>query len=109
MSKGLVGEFYMECEQDVKKGLMTHMGVVHRMVTDVCDEYFGKMRRQVSQQCPQGTLLMYDLMRTTQANLNKPVSDREAVLLTAVFRQGCYVFGLKALFDCCFPSLCSLP
>jgi dynein heavy chain, axonemal len=49
VSKGLVGEFYMECEADVKKGLMTHMGVVHRMVTDVCDEYFGKMRRQVYQ------------------------------------------------------------
>jgi len=29
--------------------LMTHMGMVHSMVTDVCDEYFVRMRRKVFQ------------------------------------------------------------
>ncbi|CAM9612971.1 unnamed protein product, partial [Ectocarpus sp. 12 AP-2014] len=49
VSHGLVAEFPMDCPADVKSLLMTHMGVVHRMVTEVCDEYFTKMRRQVYQ------------------------------------------------------------
>jgi dynein heavy chain len=33
--------------KQVKQNLMVHMGMVHKMVTEVCDEYFLKMRRQV--------------------------------------------------------------
>jgi dynein heavy chain len=39
----------LECGQKEKTGLMTHMGTVHSMVTDVCEEYFVKMRRRVYQ------------------------------------------------------------
>lgn len=35
VSHGLVAEFPMDCPADVKSLLMTHMGVVHRMVTEV--------------------------------------------------------------------------
>lgn len=35
VSHGLVAEFPMDCPADVKACLMTHMGVVHRMVTEV--------------------------------------------------------------------------
>ncbi|CAM9317513.1 unnamed protein product, partial [Choristocarpus tenellus] len=37
VAQGLVNEFPMECPEDVKTKLMTHMGVVHRMVTEVGD------------------------------------------------------------------------
>ena len=33
----------------MKTGLMTHMGMVHSLVMEVCDEYFVKMRRRVFQ------------------------------------------------------------
>lgn len=38
VSHGLVAEFPMDCPGDVKSLLMTHMGVVHRMVTEVGEE-----------------------------------------------------------------------
>lgn len=41
VSHGLVAEFPMDCPADIKGCLMTHMGVVHRMVTEV--KPFGRM------------------------------------------------------------------
>jgi dynein heavy chain, axonemal len=50
LSQAFIGGFHVECEgPQVKEGLMTHMGMVHSMVTEVCDEYFVKMRRRVYQ------------------------------------------------------------
>jgi dynein heavy chain len=49
LSQAIIQEFPMECEDDTKQGLMTHMGMVHTMVTQVCDEYFTSMRRKVFQ------------------------------------------------------------
>jgi dynein heavy chain len=50
LSQAFIGGFHIECDGDhVKEGLMTHMGMVHSMVTEVCDEYFVKMRRRVYQ------------------------------------------------------------
>jgi len=49
LSKAFIQNFYVECTPEVKEGLMTHMGMVHSMVTEVCDEYFVKMRRRVFQ------------------------------------------------------------
>ena len=49
VSQGLIKDFPMECTLEVKENLMVHMGMVHKMVTDVCDEYFLKMRRPVYQ------------------------------------------------------------
>ncbi len=49
LSKAFIQNFHVECTPQVKDGLMTHMGMVHSMVTDVCDEYFVKMRRRVFQ------------------------------------------------------------
>lgn len=36
VSHGLVADFPMDCPGETKGNLMTHMGVVHRMVTEVC-------------------------------------------------------------------------
>ncbi|KAL3815567.1 hypothetical protein ACHAXA_000299 [Cyclostephanos tholiformis] len=49
VSHGFIKDFPLDCSEDVKKSLMTHMGMVHKMITDVCDEYFRSMRRQVYQ------------------------------------------------------------
>jgi len=49
LSKAFIQNFHVECTPEVKNGLMTHMGMVHSMVTEVCDEYFVKMRRRVFQ------------------------------------------------------------
>ena len=49
VSQGLIKDFPIECTLEVKESLMVHMGMVHKMVTDVCDEYFLKMRRSVYQ------------------------------------------------------------
>ena len=49
LSKEFIQNFHVECTPEVKLGLMTHMGMVHSMVTEVCEEYFTKMRRRVYQ------------------------------------------------------------
>merc|ERR1711871_545204 len=49
LSEAFIGGFHVEASAEEKKGLMTHMGMVHSMVTEVCDEYFIKMRRRVYQ------------------------------------------------------------
>jgi dynein heavy chain, axonemal len=49
LSKAFIQNYHIECTSDVKLGLMTHMGMVHSMVTEVCEEYFLKMRRRVYQ------------------------------------------------------------
>ena len=49
LSKAFIQNFHVECTPEVKIGLMTHMGMCHSMVTEVCEEYFLKMRRRVYQ------------------------------------------------------------
>lgn len=49
VSKGFIQDYPMECDATTKLALMTHMGMVHRIVTDLCEEYFQKMRRRVYQ------------------------------------------------------------
>eukprot|EP01040_Poterioochromonas_malhamensis_P004773 gene4773-5123_t len=49
LSKAFIQNYHVECTPEVKLGLMTHMGMVHSMVTEVCEEYFLKMRRRVYQ------------------------------------------------------------
>jgi len=49
LSQAFIASFHVECTPDVKQSLMVHMGMVHSMVTEVCDEYFVKMRRKVYQ------------------------------------------------------------
>ena len=49
VAHGSIKDFTLDCSDEVKASLTTHMGMVHKMVTDVCDEYFRSMRRQVYQ------------------------------------------------------------
>ena len=49
VSNGLVGNFKIECDDEVKDSLLTHMGFVHRSTNAVCDQYFESTRRRVYQ------------------------------------------------------------
>lgn len=49
LSHAFIANFEVECTPQEKLGLMTHMGMVHSMVTDVCEDYFKRMRRRVYQ------------------------------------------------------------
>lgn len=49
VSHGFINDFPLDCSDNVKSSLITHMGRVHKMVSDVCDEYFNSMRRKVYQ------------------------------------------------------------
>jgi len=37
----------LDTPNETKHQLMKHMGNVHLIVTDICDTYFARMRRQV--------------------------------------------------------------
>ena len=49
VSRGLVGDFEIECEPHEKEQLIVHMGTVHSMAVEVCEQYFREVRRSVYQ------------------------------------------------------------
>ncbi|CAM9708915.1 unnamed protein product, partial [Ectocarpus fasciculatus] len=49
VSDGYIGNAPIECSAEVHKELVTHMGMVHRMVVESCADYFVQMRRRVYQ------------------------------------------------------------
>merc|ERR1711968_99062 len=77
VSKGLIAEFPLQCDQATKDGVMTHMGNVHKMVVDVCDEYFQSMRRNVYQ-TPKSYLSFIDSYKTMYSEKLKEIEEKEA-------------------------------
>ncbi|CAM9240120.1 unnamed protein product [Discosporangium mesarthrocarpum] len=49
VSSSFIGDAPIECAPEVKQELVTHMGMVHRMVVDACSDYFVQLRRHVYQ------------------------------------------------------------
>jgi dynein heavy chain, axonemal len=47
VSQKFLNSFQIECNKETKSQLEKHMGKVHDIVTDVCNEYFQRMRRYV--------------------------------------------------------------
>jgi dynein heavy chain len=47
--KPVRGPYVMRCDDDIKQNMMQHMGSVHAMVTEVCEEYLAQFRRTVYQ------------------------------------------------------------
>jgi len=47
VSERFIGAFTMETNETTKQALMTHMGNVHKITQDACQEYFEKFRRYV--------------------------------------------------------------
>ena len=76
--------------ETVRNALIKHMGMVHKMVTEVCDEYFEKMRRAVFQ-TPKSYLSFIQSYKTMYtAKLNELVALGEG----AVKRQGSSVSSM---------------
>ena len=49
VSSGYIQNMTLDCTDEVKKELIVHMGMAHKIVMDSCAEYFQKMRRHVYQ------------------------------------------------------------
>lgn len=48
MAESFIEKFKeLDTEKETKNQLMKHMGNVHYLVTNICDVYFQRMRRQV--------------------------------------------------------------
>jgi dynein heavy chain len=49
VSEGYISKVKLDCTPAVRQELIVHMGMVHKIVVDSCEEYFAKMRRYVYQ------------------------------------------------------------
>ena len=49
VSQGFINQITMDCGDQIQDNLIIHMGMVHQLVMESCDEYFQKMRRHVYQ------------------------------------------------------------
>lgn len=54
----------------VRQELVTHMGMVHRMVVDACSDYFSQMRRRVYQ-TPRSFLAFLSSYKVSPATGNR--------------------------------------
>ena len=49
VSRGILGDFSLEADVSTREALIQHIGAVHGMVVDVCEEYYAATRRRVYQ------------------------------------------------------------
>lgn len=76
VSRGFIKDFAIECSPEVKENLIAHMGMVHKMVVDVCDEYFVSMRRRVYQ-TPKSYLSFIDTYKKIYASKISALKEKE--------------------------------
>lgn len=77
VSRGLIQDYPVDCTDETKKALMTHMGMVHKMVMDVCDEYYNSMRRQVYQ-TPKSYLSFIAAYKAMYTNKLEALKEKES-------------------------------
>jgi len=77
VSRGLLGDFDLDCSPETKAGLIRHMGMVHRMVVDVCEEYRSVMKRQVYQ-TPKSYLSFISTYKSMYASKLNALKDKES-------------------------------
>jgi dynein heavy chain len=77
VSRGLLGDFDLDCSPETKAGLIKHMGMVHRMVVDVCEEYRSVMKRQVYQ-TPKSYLSFISAYKSMYASKLNALKDKES-------------------------------
>jgi len=76
VSRGFIQDYPVECTEDTKNSLITHMGMVHKMVMDVCDEYHNSMRRQVYQ-TPKSYLSFIAAYKAMYTNKLEALKEKE--------------------------------
>jgi len=79
VSEGFIKDFEISCDKAEKQALIVHMGVVHSLVVEVCDEYFSKMRRQVYQ-TPKSFLSFLNAYRSLYKKKLDVLVTKEATL-----------------------------
>ncbi|KAA0176015.1 hypothetical protein FNF27_02407 [Cafeteria roenbergensis] len=77
VSQGLLGKYAMEAEPRVKDQVINHMGAVHSIVVEACEEYYSAMRRKVYQ-TPKSFLSFIDNYKDTYKRKLKETSQKEA-------------------------------
>jgi dynein heavy chain len=77
VSRGLLGDFDLDCSPETKAGLIKHMGMVHRMVVDVCGEYRSVMKRQLYQ-TPRSYLSFISAYKSMCASKLNALKDKES-------------------------------
>jgi len=77
VSKGFIQDYPIDGTAEVKENLMVHMGMVHKMVVEVCDEYFNSMRRQVFQ-TPKSYLSFIDAYKNMYGKKLEELTDKES-------------------------------
>jgi dynein heavy chain len=81
VAQGFLGDFHIECDASEKEQLILHMGAVHTLVTETCDDYFTQMRRHVYQ-TPKSYLSFLEVYRQTyQQKLDEIKHKEESVNL----------------------------
>merc|ERR1719181_1747117 len=77
VSKGLIADFPLQCDKKTKEAVQVHMGNVHRMVVEVCDEYFQSMRRNVYQ-TPKSYLSFIASYKDMYSEKLREIEEKEA-------------------------------
>ena len=49
VSESYLNKLHIDTTNDIKLELISHMGIVHKIIVDACNEYYIKMRRRVYQ------------------------------------------------------------
>ncbi|KAA0177346.1 hypothetical protein FNF27_01124 [Cafeteria roenbergensis] len=76
VARGFLDDFAIETtDPKVKEGLMSHVGAVHRIVVDTCDEYWEAMRRRVYQ-TPKSYLSFIDNYKSTYSRKLAEIRDK---------------------------------
>jgi dynein heavy chain len=76
VSGGFIRDFPVESTDEVKASLIEHMGTVHQMTVDTCDEYFNSMRRKVYQ-TPKSYLSFIQSFKEAYTRKMKEVKEKE--------------------------------
>ena len=81
VSRGLIADFPISCDQKTKEAVMVHMGNVHNMVVQVCDEYFQSMRRNLYQTPKSYLSFLNDYKKTYVVKVNEIEQKAKSVQL----------------------------
>jgi len=68
---GFISKVPLDCTPEVRDSLVVHMGMVHKIVVDSCEEYFAKMRRRVYQTPKSFLQFLADYSTMYQAKCNE--------------------------------------
>eukprot|EP01038_Epipyxis_sp_PR26KG_P006437 gene6437-8857_t len=79
VADGYLKKMDIDCSPKVKEELVIHMGVVHKIVVDSCEEYYLKMRRYVYQTPKSYLSFLSDYMNMYKVKCNEIINKASRV------------------------------